>query len=48
METILKNPIYATSLGLLNYGFDKIMQGYAIDQSKSFLDKAFGWLKSNY
>ena len=48
METILKNPIYATSLGLLNYGFDKIMQGYAIDQSKSFFDKAFGWLKSNY
>ena len=45
METILKNPIYATSLGLLNYGFDKIMQGYAIDQSKSFFDKAFGWLK---
>ena len=30
METILKNPIYATSLGLLNYGFDKIMQGYAL------------------
>ena len=48
METILKNPIYATSLGLLNYGFDKIMQGYAIDQNKSFFDKAFGWLKSNY
>ena len=48
METILKNPIYATSLGLINYGFDKIMQGYAIDQSKSFFDKAFGWLKSNY
>ena len=48
METILKNPIYATSLGLLNYGFDKIMQGYAIDQSKSFFDKAFGLLKSNY
>ena len=39
METILKNPIYATSLGLLNYGFDKIMQGYAIDQNKSFLIK---------
>ena len=48
METILKNPIYATSLGLLNYGFDKIMQGYAIDQNKGFFDKAFGWLKSNY
>ena len=48
METILKNPIYATSLGLLNYGFDKIMQGYAIDQNKSFFDKAFGGLKSNY
>ena len=48
METSLKNPIYATSLGLLNYGFDKIMQGYAIDQNKGFFDKAFGWLKSNY
>ena len=30
METILKNPIYATSLGLLNYGFDKIMQGLSL------------------
>lgn len=48
MESILKNPIYATSLGLLGYGFDQIKQGYALEQNTSFLKKAFGWLRNNY
>ena len=48
MESVLKNPIYATSLGLLGYGFDQLKQGIALEQSRSLFDKAFGWLKSNY
>ena len=48
MESVLKNPIYATSLGLLGYGFDQLMQGIALEQNRSLFDKAFGWLKSNY
>lgn len=48
MEPVLKNPIYATSLGLLGYGFDQLKQGIALEQNRSLFDKAFGWLKSNY
>ena len=48
MESVLKNPIYATSLGLLAYGFDQLKQGIALEQNRSLFDKAFGWLKSNY
>lgn len=48
MESVLKNPIYATSLGLLGYGFDQLKQGIALEQNRTLFDKAFGWLKSNY
>ena len=48
MESVLKNQIYATSLGLLGYGFDQLKQGIALEQNRSLFDKAFGWLKSNY
>ena len=48
MESVLKNPIYATSIGLLGYGFDQLKQGIALEQNRSLFDKAFGWLKSNY
>ncbi|MEK9649563.1 MAG: cell division protein FtsA [Gammaproteobacteria bacterium] len=48
MESILKNPIYATSLGLLGYGFDRLKQGYALEQNTSLFQKAFGWLRNNY
>ena len=48
MESVLKNPIYATSLGLLGYGFDQLKQGIALEQNRSLFDKVFGWLKSNY
>jgi len=48
MESILKNPIYATSLGLLGYGFDRLKQGYALEQNTTLFQKAFGWLRNNY
>ena len=48
MESILKNPIYATSLGLLGYGFDRLKQGYAFEQNTTLFQKVFGWLKNNY
>ena len=48
MESILKNPIYATSLGLLGYGFDHLKQGYALEQNTTLFQRAFGWLRNNY
>ena len=48
MEAVLKNPIYATALGLVGFGFDQIKQGYTLENNKSFFDKAFGFLKNNY
>jgi len=48
MESILKNPIYATSLGLLGYGFDRLKQGYALEQNTTLFQRAFGWLRNNY
>jgi cell division protein FtsA len=48
MESVLKNPIDATALGLVGFGFDQIKQGYTLESNKSFFDKAFGFLKNNY
>ena len=48
MESILKNPIYATSLGLLGYGFDRLKQGYSLEQNTTLFQRAFGWLRNNY
>lgn len=48
MESILKNPIYATSLGLLGYGFDRLKQGYALEQNTTLFQRVFGWLRNNY
>ena len=48
MESVLKNPIFATALGLVGFGFDQIKQGYTLENNKSFFDKAFGFLKNNY
>jgi len=48
MESILKNPIYATSLGLLGYGFDRLKQGYALEQNTTLFQRAFSWLRNNY
>ena len=38
MESVLKNPIYATALGLVGFGFDQIKQGYTLENNKSFFD----------
>jgi len=48
MESILKNPIYATSLGLLGYGFDRLKQGYSLEQNTTLFQRAFSWLRNNY
>ena len=48
MESVLKNPIYATALGLVGFGFDQIKQGYTLENNKTFFDKAFGFLRNNY
>ena len=33
MESVLKNPIYATAVGLLGFGFDQIHQGYTLENN---------------
>ena len=38
MESVLKNPIYATALGLIGFGFDQIKQSYTLN-NKTFLIK---------
>jgi cell division protein FtsA len=48
MESVLKNPIYATALGLVSFGFDQLEQGYTLENNKSIFDRAFGFLKNNY
>ncbi|KRP11757.1 MAG: cell division protein FtsA, partial [SAR86 cluster bacterium BACL1 MAG-121105-bin34] len=48
MESVLKNPIYATALGLVGFGFDQLEQSYTLENNKSFFDRAFGFLKNNY
>ena len=48
MESVLKNPIYATSLGLVGFGFDQINQGYTLENNKTLFDKVFGFFKNNY
>ena len=44
----LRNPIYATSIGLLAYGNDRIKNGLVSNSGDSFVSKAWSWLKNNY
>ena len=37
MESVLKNPIYATALGLIGFGFDQIKQGYTLENNLSLI-----------
>jgi cell division protein FtsA len=48
MENVLRNPIYATSIGLLAYGNDRIKNGLVSNSGESFVSKAWSWLKNNY
>ena len=48
MENVLRNPIYATSIGLLAYGNDRIKSGLISNSQESFVSKAWNWLKNNY
>ena len=48
MENVLRNPIYATSIGLLAYGNDRIKNGLVSNSGDSFVSKAWSWLKNNY
>jgi len=48
MESVLKNPIFATALGLVSFGFDQLEHGYTLENNKSIFDRLFGFLKNNY
>jgi len=51
LQDIAQNPIYATGVGLLHYGFKQEQEAREVDAdaaSKSILDKIKHWLSSNF
>jgi len=48
METILQNPIYATSIGLIDYGFKQMNEEMLSEQNQGFLSKLLRVVKSEY
>ena len=48
METILQNPIYATSIGLIDYGFKQMNEEMLSEQNQGFFSKLLRIVKSEY
>ena len=48
METILQNPIYATSIGLIDYGFKQMNEEMLSEQNQGFFSKLLRIIKSEY
>ena len=48
MENILRNPIYATSIGLVVYGKHKSKDSIGGSSSPNILKRLWNWLKNNY
>ena len=48
METILQNPIYSTSIGLIEHGFKQLNNEMLSEQSKGFFSKLLRVVKSEY
>ncbi len=48
MENILKNPIYATSIGLMNHGHNQMTSDLLSEQNESFFSKLFKIVKNEY
>jgi cell division protein FtsA len=48
MESILQNPIYATSIGLVDHGHKQISDGLIAEQGQSWFSKLLKIVKSEY
>ena len=48
MESILQNPIYATSIGLVDHGFKQMNDDLIAEQSQSWITKLLKIVKSEY
>ena len=48
MESILQNPIYATSIGLVDHGYKQMSDGLIAEQGQSWLTKLLKIVKSEY
>ena len=48
MESILQNPIYATSIGLVDHGFKQKNEDLIAEQNQSWVSKLLKIVKSEY
>jgi len=48
METILQNPIYSTSIGLIEHGYKQINHEMLAEQNQGFFSKLLRIVKSEY
>ena len=48
MENILQNPIYATSIGLVEHGYSQVSSDLIAEQNESVFSKLFKIIKSEY
>ena len=48
METILQNPIYSTSIGLIEHGFKQLNNEMLSEHSQGFFSKLLRIVKSEY
>ena len=48
METILQNPIYSTSIGLIEHGFKQINNQMLAEEKQGFLSKILRVVKNEY
>ena len=48
METILQNPIYSTSIGLIEHGNKQLNNEILAEQNQSFFSKLLKIVKSEY
>ena len=48
METILQNPIYSTSIGLIEHGFKQINNQMLAEEKQGFFSKILRVVKNEY
>lgn len=48
METILQNPIYATSIGLIQHGYKQMYDEILYEQKQGFFSKLLRVVKNEY
>ena len=48
METILQNPIYSTSIGLIEHGYKQLNHEMLFEQNQGFFTKLMRIVKSEY